>query len=927
MPSGLEIDGMDIEFPFKDYFRSGHQNTLNQAQVDQYMENLSSSLIQDYQLGGEPTVAHWYFTRKFDKDCIEFRLVADYYQNHIKTHACKEELVWIYKFMQNIIPDSLNKQNGVRYIRSKKYQFTVKPTPINGKCNELSEHCTEEEGMWYTCLNYMDLANGGVKPQQIARLVLHAQNKAAKNVMESMTLGSIPIAYENTEEAIDFKEQFGCDLLDISEIDYDIIAFNINENPKLLLNFLLLHVFPYNDILDKKLSGNTEHFVHMLKEFYGSSGTSNAHRALPDKNRKTSEEQPYTKRLGVDGNVLLALLKDFKEEDLIPYEIGDCLETAKQIAPHLSANKGSSLIDLAAYFAGKTADKIAQIIAPHMRKGAELRYKKGENKEETINSATLEIDSSSQNINEEEVNNILAKDEERGTHMEMGVNSIAFLTLNDKIALTEFMQACMRPRKLGKGQKLRYFIPKEMLTSFLDLFLIFFLNESKEVKKIHYKSEGQKIAAIADNAVFYGGLVKLKSRNCRGLLYSISKHLFEKSTQERLSGEDLDKVGKPVIQKTATEALVELAREEKDKIIALQKRLKLIQNPQIQQLVEYLDDAANTLQKKAEGKNLITPIFLPDFVDNRNGDLNTVSEAYKEHENQNQSIKEQDVDQDQMQEQWQALVSASDKMEDPAWEDLKIDSVETLMDYCVSLLGDDIGLKDSITPFYRLQDCLSFYLPNIGITRNLYPHNQFGHWGLQDPKLPLKTGLMRPTRVAIVVDQNRQNSSPSVYALLGSTKDFDHVFSHIDRPNSDKIAIDQPDFYIYNLYTDQLEGTNAHWASYSSHIQCEIALAIVQTKLFSGAFELLNPENKTVPFIYHQATFFEDWLIARTELLDLSPKRIELNFIKYLRRMRPSSIESYYSSKMHQIFVHAEKRIALKSKTNHQEQFYEKEMY
>ena len=111
-------------------------------------------------------------------------------------------------FIQSIIPSSLSKQNGVRYIRSEKDNFTVKPTLINGKCNELSEHCTEEEAMWYTCLNYMNLKNGGVNVNQVSLLVLNAQDKASKNVLESIKIDSHPLSTSQTEEAIKFKEHF-----------------------------------------------------------------------------------------------------------------------------------------------------------------------------------------------------------------------------------------------------------------------------------------------------------------------------------------------------------------------------------------------------------------------------------------------------------------------------------------------------------------------------------------------------------------------------------------------------------------------------------------------------------------------------------------------------------------------------------------------
>lgn len=886
--------------PLKDYFKKGHQHNLKKAQIAKLMHYFAEKVIKAYDLHENKKIAFEYFTKSFIKEeDPELKAVDEYYESNIKTHKHKEELVWIYKFMHSIIIPTLQKQNGVRYIRSEQDKFCVKPTPLNGKCNELSEHCTEEEGMWYTCLNYMDSVNGGIKPEQVASIVLHAKNTAANSVLESLRRG-VNLDFEQTKEFSKFKKDFKRNLFEITEKDYPFIAQEINKDPKMLSQFILNYVFATSGVKAYKMSGTTENFVDVLNEFYGCAGTTN--NVFPEGTEvRQTESQPYAKQPGVDGYVLLAIFKDFCPEDLIPCDFETPGEAAMKIAHYLSEDPGSSLIDLSAFFPGMTADKLAQFLAPYMP-DKKLRYKKEENIEEVLNTTTYAIDSSSLNINPEQVNTLFSKDQERGLHVNLALNGVGYVTVYKIATLTEFLQGCMRMRRLGKGQRLRFFLPSNF-SSLSKMIITFIKNESKELKKLQYKSQHQKITSIIENVLFKYGLCSIKDPFARKALSEICKPFFVKPTQQRIRTlEDLDSVGKPTVQKSSRAALSEQAEDEIAKLERLIDELKCAQYEEFENLISELNNAKERLTNKIKGIDLPKPIYLPEFVESHYGklEIDSTTVAEKENENEASRILEMDLEQ-QLQEQQQAMTAGTNNMIDPPWEDLKIYNTNMLIN---AIEGEERDVEENeSTPFLRLSTYVNFYDTNLYLTRNLYTPQTNLHWGAEDRQQPLSNNLIRPTRMAIVVDK----TNGAVTGVLGSIKDFDHIFNEIDILPTH--VEDRYHFYIYNLYSNQLEGCNAHWnASYESLVHNDITRLIVQAKLFSGAFELLgSTKEKELNNPLNQTAVFKNWLREKMMHENVSSKKIEASFIKYLKRMRPDSLQTYFQSPMHQIFKDLEK--------------------
>ena len=96
-------------------------------------------------------------------------------QHHIQARSNKDTLKAFQKYLSEVIAGPLSHRGGVTFGRSKDLVL-VKPYEGNGECAEHNEHGTEEEMIWYTCLNYMDRTLGGVREEQVAQLVLTSQS-------------------------------------------------------------------------------------------------------------------------------------------------------------------------------------------------------------------------------------------------------------------------------------------------------------------------------------------------------------------------------------------------------------------------------------------------------------------------------------------------------------------------------------------------------------------------------------------------------------------------------------------------------------------------------------------------------------------------------------------------------------------------------
>jgi ribosomal protein L21E len=617
-------------------------------------------------------------------------------------------------------------------------------------------------------------------------------------------------------------------------------------------------------LTEEKIVGNSQDLVSLFEEFYGSSGTSDSFRALPD---KISKENPkLIKQEGVDGAVLLSLIDTYKEGDIIDYE--DNGGMAKKIAEELQKTKASALIDLAPAFPGITGKGIASALSKEL-KNTPLRFI---DRDDKVKGYDPETQSTHQNqMNIAETITLFDQVHTRGTDLVLDNKSIGYVTVGPKTKFSDFLQAVMRMRKLGKGQKVRYLIDpatkKRMLGQGLEgLIALLVDNEAEALKKVHFKAEKQKIQAIAKVALFKR-LHRIKDPHMRTQLWQQCRGYFIQPTQESLSNQ-----GIPRVKEDASAVLIEVAKQEKDRLSLL---VGTIQYPNFN---EALQEAIGKLDKKISEETLINKKYLPKKVYHTTREQDFQQEVEKEQE------KEQEQEQEQEQQQEQ-VVKRSEEL-GVRWHVFAIaDTSELINKLNTPNHGD----------FHRVSQYVPYYDQHLFFTENCYhTQKQMQPWGAQNPSEKLPEGQTRISRFVMLVD--KREATPKIYTVLGTPKDFDHVLEKLDASQKTEGI----DFYIYNLNQDDLDGRESAWKEYSEELQKEIVRTIVQVKLLAGEIDLLSPP-ENVAWTRQESKAFESWVREKKEAQLLNVPHLESNLKKYLRAMRPSIAEEYKNSKMAKI--------------------------
>jgi hypothetical protein len=805
------------------------------------------------------------------------------------------------RFLQITIPHTFNKRNGLDSMRSEN-GIQIKPVVSNGVCNEVSEHGTEEESIWYSVLTYMASNDqGGVIPEQIAQLVLNAHNNSSSYIMKQMKENpGCNLSYSRAPAAIKFKNSFGIELENVTAEDYPRLAKTINDDPSLLSYFLKHYVLPLTEVSPKQIVGTSHHLVAMFKEFSGSSGTSNIWRSLPSKIEAIDE---YVKQQGVDGAVFLAFLKDFKPETLIltDPQSQDVEQTfivyderkniSQQFAILLQKKKGSTLVDCAPAFPGMTADKIAENLSPFMPE-ARLRFTNKEDREIVFDTSTKKIKPEGEIVVEEDYT-ILDNAQKRGTHKELPDTSIGIISVNKLTTLTDFSQAVMRMRKFGKGQKIRIAIDtptynwlnqRPNTTNFIEMLC---RNEVEFLKTQHHeKSEIQIIQALTENAI-YDQLLNIKDKSLRKIFWKHCHSFFIKDSQE-----PLDQLDDYVLKPTST-VLKDLAHSESKRIRDFINHLQDANFEAFSTTIQALNEVEQKLRAKASGENLMNSIFLPTYTLSNKFNIGMHNYVQKDlNINRDMDI---NLDYQQELELNKENMKSDDQPVILEWRDLKIDSVECLVEYL------EKPEHPSNISLFRLKDYVKFYDSNLFFTHNLFdPSHQLLPWGMDKLYLPSLDGHTRLNKVAIVIDH--RNKKPKVYAVAGSLTDFDENLNSLDGKNDKNSLVD---YYICDIFNnDELQGHQTQWKDYDQAIQKKIARAIVQIKLLAGELELPEFKSEQNSIIKSQFTIFKKWLEQKCSRKALNPITLEKNLLNYLVNRRPSLLENYSESSMAKAFAH-----------------------
>ena len=806
-----------------------------------------------------------------------------------------------HKLFHKIIPDSFKKRSGLNYIRSED-GIQVKPVIRNGKCSELSEFGTEEETIWFSCLSYMNSQNkktpGGVTPNQIAQLVLDLKNESAKDVAKKIKENPHEyVMFNQTASAKKFKANFKIDLDAVNADHYPLLAKRINNNPSLLANFLQQYVFPVSEYHSYQIVGNPQHLVAMFKEFFGSSGTSNICRSLPD---QININPAHVKQPGADGSVFLHLLQTFSLSDLLQYD--DQANIPSQIGSLLKNNPGSALIDCAPVFPGLTADKIIENIAPFMPKKSLIRYTNDEDQEVVFDNEYLTISPE----NSAAIDNaftILDKAQTRGTNKDMPYDSYGLLTINKLTTLTDFLQSAMRMRKFGKGQKIKLVVDAHTYSSLVkggitksnlikNLINLLCHNESEFLKYQHHsKSEIQKLQSRAENVIYYA-LLQIKNPTHRKQIWTLCRHFFIKPSQETLETLDVAE------RQKFLDDLKRLVQNEIDKLQDLIKNIKPLHFEGRINFLAILQTCLDDLESNKTGDNLIDPKYLPLYSYSSSVDLHMNNSVQKEQNIKSDREVEQEIDLDKKAENLPKQIFVY------CWRDIW-DKEETPS---LTNLLTKLTTPSDTSPLIPFAKHVEFYDKGIYFTHNLYRPADKSVKTLFPDLLPwadgadaeLPPGQTRLFKMALVVDRRTPNK---VYGILGSLKDFDHVFCKLQDPQYKENGID---YYIYSLTTDSLVGGN--WpADYSQELQKNITRVIVQAKHLAGEVHLQEASQTPNSLEPSQCDIFKNWLVEKFEKDGLNIVNLEKNLRRYLRDFRPTMAKNYSGSPMAKIYTSCKK--------------------
>jgi hypothetical protein len=850
---------------YKPIFQSNQHSKMTDGEARQFRVDLAKQVHDKYLPGTDI------------KQCTQY-LIGEgsyaeqlkFYQDHVANHPQhKEVLSAFHKFLSEVVKGSFLREGGDGYKRSEG-GIEVKPA-CDGKVNPRSEFGTEEETIWYTCLNYMDISQGGVTSEQMGRIVGKYQDQAFQEIILSFKNDpSFAVDVTKTKAFQDFRAQFGLNLLEVAPEDWGKMGEKVNKDPKKLVGLLRKDILPQYVVSPEKIAANSQDLTTVLDEIYGSAGTSNNWRALPDSIKK--DQLHLLKQKGVDGAVLARLYQTYVPGDIIARD--QTLSLEEQVGALLKANKGSSLIDLGPFFPGKSSLAIGESLLSHLPKGQAVRML-DESDEVVIRRAGSK--EALRSIPNEEMITIYGKANCRGTNLVSGNDSVGFVTIGPQTTATDCLQAVMRMRKLGKGQKVKYLLDPAvqkrlgLKPNLGDLIAFLEGNEAETLKnRSHLKAEKQKIPAIAKGNLFRE-LVKTKDRDLRGAAKNLRPFFFKPSQ------ESLESCGIPKEEKRTSGVVTEMAKSEKKKLEGLLVVYQNLQLPQanqeqLQGTIKSIQTAIGKLDKKIAGENRIPDKYLPKVTLDSPSDLDIEQEQEKEQEQEIEAEKEQEQE-----------VQAGGGKRDYQQIPLMITTREEFID---QILKD--RARGEVKP---LCETVKFYDSQLFATKNFLQGD--APWGAEDVKGRVR-GQNRVLRSTFIVDQRKDPAE--VYTVFGNIKDHDISLGKLDAKDA---GSDQIDVYHMNMQTGNFDGRLTQMKNYPAAIQEKIARSLVQAKFFAGEVDLVKPMTGTASIIRNESAAFKKWLggLDKDQVV-----LMEINLKKYLQEYKPSVYAEYHKSEMARLF-------------------------
>lgn len=344
----------------------------------------------------------------------------------------------------------------------------------------------------------------GLSKQMLISLLEHLQNTYAKNsdLSSFLSMGRDPSQTKETFDKIDRLGVYQADLSNPSVVD--TLFESLSKDPTLIFYYLKNFVFKQMDVQMEKLSSNAQQIgACLFEQVIAFSGTPSNYFTYP-------VNLPCIFDEGEDAKVVMRLMDQ---------ETVRILETKDVDFRELLANGYSMFIDPHAYLEGINTKTVANDIvrsAPESvkyvlyfdlkknipmllgRDGSEVAY--DENRVSPLERVTFYDEQHYSGVD------ILQPETARGC-----------LLVNFGLTLTELIQASMRLRKLGLGQKLDLVIPANVRAEITNLFMNEMItNEQVIAWALH--NEGQSLEIVLLPSLLHQVQNVFKRRLLRNLL-------------------------------------------------------------------------------------------------------------------------------------------------------------------------------------------------------------------------------------------------------------------------------------------------------------------------------------------------------------------------------------------------------------------------
>ncbi len=590
----------------------------------------------------------------------EFVAREDFYNTYIKDRFNEDfvsQICFGRDLLTNIIPKSFRKVSGVNFGRS---EDGVRVIPYEGsdKPKEKSEHSSEAQQIWLTCIDYCQLGKG-ITPKNILKNISSIKKEALAEIAQvRLQDPNSPIDIDTTEKGKRFKAHFHIALSQVQAKDRAAIVAKIESGPKELVSFIEDWIFPEYKLTSEKIVGNAQDIPLMVNALGGASGTESSKRALPDSINISDVSQP-----GSYGIILKAVIDNEIKNNEKGIKTYHSYKDQKDLINLVSKliKGGDCLTDVGISFPGVPAEDILRELSLLHPQIVFRFINRNDDWKMMLNGKVLTLDTT---IPVSNVITLFDDTHTRGAERPSMNGVTEWLTIGENTGITRFEQGISRERKVLQGKaSVIYFFPAtidaEQMTSAV-LYDRLVTIEADQLRTLNDTAERQRIQAIVPHAIDLAKRAMTKKARTLGEKshYSaralIDKHCRQYSIKSTKIGSQ--SAGKPNNMVDADKALDHLINEDLKNLKALQSSLEIglqdIQNPSLIFLfLKEIKCAEDLLRAKLKtvptgiGKPRLAKQYYSSKVSDSASNIEGTQESEKESEEEQEMEVEQELDQ------------------------------------------------------------------------------------------------------------------------------------------------------------------------------------------------------------------------------------------------------------------------------------------